>query len=732
VSRPLTGRVAVPISKNRVASFLVPPLLVGALLYQVLSDLQISVIHGPTLSILGLAFAVALTGGALAAVAPAPIRIAVLVFFTLLFVDVTFHLGGVFADLTPKTRERLNRDTRRIEDLKAIKIALDRYASEVGPLPAPREYGEEVGTPSWWGGWWDVSSDAGFLDFLVEDGILEAVPRDPANVAARDGGPRGGQQYVYFLVPADYDYEGGACDPSRWHYLIAATDLEEEPSRPPRRFEGSGCDCLWRDAPGYFKHHFDYVLCGSFETTPEARQLAANRRTARVAEFAERERAKAAAALARIEAEKVKHFIPKDRQRIDDLVAIRSALEEYLRKVGPLPMPTEYGEAERSEGTGFWSHYWDVSSEDGNSDGRPFLDFLREEGILRKVPVDPDNLRGERGDPRGGRQYVYFLLPPGSDYAGGPASAASDRWHYLLAVTDLESEPARPPMNFQGSGCADLWKNAPNYFQAQFDYILCGSFKATPEARAQATAARARSAAEREIKERQRIEAAEARRIAEEAERVTAEAATRTMELRKLQPKDQERVDDLHRIQQALESYIATAGALPTPASYGEAESFATPGFWYRYWDVSAEDGDGDGRPFLPFLLDSHVMEAIPVDPDNIAPEDGDPRGGRQYVYFLLPPGSEYAGGPISAAPGRWHYMLAITDLESEVSRPPDNFSDSGCGDLWRDSPNFFQAHFDYILCGNFDVPPANALPDAPTDEEAPPANREKDPDADR
>jgi hypothetical protein len=715
----------VRIPKDRITSFLVPPLLVGTLLYQVLSDLQISVIHGPTLSVLALAIGVALAGGALAALAPAPIRIAVLALFTLLFLDVTFHLGGAFADLTPKMRERLDRDTRRIEDLKAIQVALDRYASEVGPLPMPAEYREGVGTPSWWGGWWDVSSDSGFLDFLVEDGILEEVPRDPANVAARDGGPRGGQQYVYFLVPAEYDYAGGACEPSRWHYLIAATDLEEEPSRPPRRFEGSGCECLWRDAPDFFEHHFDYILCGSFETTPEALEFAANRRVARAAEIAAREKAEAAAAIARIEAEKLKHFIPKDQQRIADLVAIRNAFEEYLRKVGPLPRPSEYGEAERSEGTSFWHRYWDVSSEDGDGDGRPFLDFLFDGGIMRKVPLDPDNIRGERGDPRGGKQYVYFLLPPGSDYAGGPANAGSDRWHYLLAITDLESEPARPPMNFQGSGCAELWKNAPNFFQDHFDYVLCGSFKATPEARARAADARARIEAERDTKARERIQAADARRIA-------AETARRATELRKLIPKDQRRVDDLHRIREALEAYIATTGPLPPPVSYGEAESSPTPGFWHRYWDLSAEDGDGDGRPFLQFLLDSNVMEAVPVDPDNIAPESGDPRGGRQYVYFLLPPGSDYAGGPASAAPGRWHYMLAITDLESELSRPPQNFAGSGCEDLWRDASNFFQAHFDYVLCGNFDVPPLDELPEPSSDQEAPPVNREKEADADR
>jgi hypothetical protein len=46
--------------------------------------------------------------------------------------------------------------------------------------------------------------------------------------------------------------------------------------------------------------------------------------------------------------------------------------------------------------------------------------------------------------------------------------------------------------------------------------------------------------------------------------------------------------------------------------------------------------------------------------------------------------------------------MLGITDLRSEVTRPPANIKGSGCECLWRDQPNFFQSQFDYVLCGTF------------------------------
>jgi hypothetical protein len=659
--------------KSKVASFLVPLLTALVLLYQVLSNLRIAVTYGPALLIIGVTLAVAAGAGALAALGPQIVRVGVLAACVLLFLDVTFHLPGIFRHLRPEGRRVATRDERRIDDLKRIKAALDRYVAEIGPLPLPNEYGEGTGPETFWGTWWDVSSQDGnhnglpFLDFLVEGGILPAVPVDPENTGAADGDPRGGRQYVYFVVPPKYDYAGGACDsrPDRWHYLIGITDLEEETSRPPTRYRGSGCECLWKDQPNFFQQHFDYLLCGSFDAPDASRARGAGTLAKRAA----------ANRAAKQEAD-ARMFEPQDRRRVADILRIRQALQTYVATVGPLPAPSEYGEGETGSKPGFWQGSWDVSSEDGDHDGDPFLDFLADSGTMPSVPVDPENQPAADGDPRGGRQYVYFVAPSDERYEGG-SCAGKDEWVYLLGITDLRSEHTRPPAKIQGSGCDCLWRNQPGFFQQQFDYVVCGKFQATPEARARAAQTREKQAA---------------------AARIRKQAAA----LRDYGAQDRRRVADLLRIKQGLQAYLAKVGPLPSPADYGEGETGSKAGFWQGSWDVSSQDGDGDGKPFLDFLSESGTMDSVPLDPDNQGAPDGDPRGGRQYVYFVVPPTETYTGGSCGASKGEWVYLLGITDLRSELTRPPANLAGSGCDCLWRDRPNFFQQHFDYVTCGTF------------------------------
>jgi hypothetical protein len=274
---------------GKLAAFLVPVLATVALLYQVLADLQVALTHDATLLVTGIVLAGAVVAGALAALGPPVVRVAVLAVTFVAFLDVTIRLSGVFERLTPGIRVFVARDEQRIAHLHQIQAALERYASQVGPLPTPIEYGEATGIQDYWLNWWDASAHDGdgdahpFLDFLVDDGILAAVPVDPVNERARDADARGGKQYVYFVVPAGYDYAGGVCaeQKNRWMYMLAITDLEYEKDRPPSRFGGSGCECLWRDQPNFFQHQFDYVLCGSFDGSPEARARAAQRRGGR-------------------------------------------------------------------------------------------------------------------------------------------------------------------------------------------------------------------------------------------------------------------------------------------------------------------------------------------------------------------------------------------------------------------------------------------------------------------
>lgn len=263
---------------GKLATFFVPVFAAMALLYQVLADLQVALTHHATLQVIGVTLGLAVAAGLVAAMGPPVLRVSVLAATAVIFLDVTFRLSGVFDRLTPGIRVLVARDELRITHLHQIKAALERYASEVGPLPRPDQYGEATGLPTFWLDWWDASAHDGdgdgrfFLDFLVEDGILGDVPLDPVNERSSDGDPRGGTQYVYFVVPPDYDYEGGTCDPqpARSTYLLGITDLEYDTERPPVRFTGSGCACLWRDRPDFFQQHFDYVLCGTFDATPVA------------------------------------------------------------------------------------------------------------------------------------------------------------------------------------------------------------------------------------------------------------------------------------------------------------------------------------------------------------------------------------------------------------------------------------------------------------------------------
>ncbi|MFL6244705.1 MAG: hypothetical protein ACJ74H_01675 [Thermoanaerobaculia bacterium] len=646
-------------AKQRLACFLVPVVTAMVLLYQVLTDLRIAVLHDATLLIIGVTLAIAVAAGVIAALGPAVVRVAVLTLCALVFLDVTFRLPGLFERLQPQGRKQVTRDEQRIADIHKIKAALDQYLAQVGPLPSPADYGEATGLKTFWQDWWDTSSQDGdgdklpFLDFLVDSGILASVPVDPVNKGSADDDPRGGQQYVYFVVPPDHQYGGGTCDasPNRWHYMIAITDLEQEPRRSPKMFPGSGCSCLWKDLPDYFQKHFDYILCGSFERTGAA--LAAQEK-----------------ALART-------YLAQDERRVADLLSIQQGLQKYIREVGLLPTPAEYGEAEPSKQKGFWKGYWDISSADGNGDGNLFLDFLVDSGTMPSVPVDPENLGTPDGDPRGGRQYVYYVIPPEVKYEGGSCGTASGKWVYMLGITDLRSQVTRTPTRIAGSGCDCLWRNKPNWFQRHFDYVVCGTFEVTPKVRARATAMRQKHTA-----------AALARKHAQAVRVYGAQ--------------DQRRIADLQRIEEGLKTYLKKVGPLPKPGEYGEAERSSQPVFWKRYWDVSSEDGDGDGRPFLDFLVESGTMPAVPVDPVNERGKDGDPRDGRQYVYYVAAPGEKYGGGTCGSRSNEWVYMLGITDLQSELTRPPTTIRGSGCECLWRDQPNFFQKHFDYVTCGTF------------------------------
>ena len=259
---------------KQVGAFLVPILAVAALLYQGLVGLRITLTQPDSLIVLGAGLAIGVVAGLLAAVGGDWTRVLVLGATTVLLVDMTVHPSRLFDAMTPLHRLAPQRDADRVVELQRIRDALEAYIRDVGPLPSPAAYGEGTGPETFWAGWWDVSSTDGdgdgryFLDFLEEHGG-SGVPLDPLNVAPDPTDPRSGTQYVYFVVPPGYGYQGGVCPAwkDRSVYLLAISAFETAQPSIPETGRASSCDCLWRDKPGFFAEYFDYMLCGTFSAS---------------------------------------------------------------------------------------------------------------------------------------------------------------------------------------------------------------------------------------------------------------------------------------------------------------------------------------------------------------------------------------------------------------------------------------------------------------------------------
>lgn len=160
----------------------------------------------------------------------------------------------------------------------------------------------------------------------------------------------------------------------------------------------------------------------------------------------------------------------RDARRISEIQQIQKGIELYISKYGTLPSPSSYGRSNVSPG--YWDGWWDLST---NNAGSGFLNFLVADGILPKPPSDPLNIPvGYNGQPiKNNPAYFYFNVSSGYMYQGGACNSSLNT--YLIGATKLETRATGSPV-VAGSGCDCLWKNSPNWYQNEFDYILCGQY----------------------------------------------------------------------------------------------------------------------------------------------------------------------------------------------------------------------------------------------------------------
>lgn len=106
------------------------------------------------------------------------------------------------------SRRASARDAQRIEDVRRIRDAIERYHAERGVYPPARA---DAGRDEW-----DVSHEGGFLGELVEGGYLERVPLDPIDDAVH--------HYAY-AVYAEGEYE---CVGVGSFYVLGVATFETE------------------------------------------------------------------------------------------------------------------------------------------------------------------------------------------------------------------------------------------------------------------------------------------------------------------------------------------------------------------------------------------------------------------------------------------------------------------------------------------------------------------------
>ena len=131
----------------------------------------------------------------------------------------------------------------------------------------------------------------------------------------------------------------------------------------------------------------------------------------------------------------------RDARRLSDMHQIRIALDMYYNNNND-NYPNE------NSSNGSWEHSYE--------DGGDFIDFLKDQGYMSKVPVDPVNTSAS------GQYYSYYL------YSAGSNGCDSSRGEFfVLGARDMETSGRPHP---QSSG----WRCPGRNWQGEFDWVIGG------------------------------------------------------------------------------------------------------------------------------------------------------------------------------------------------------------------------------------------------------------------
>lgn len=164
--------------------------------------------------------------------------------FTLIEVIVVASILAILAGaLIPRVTNHMaeSRDARRLNDIQAVRAAIEQYFADHQRYPAGK-------ANSSYGGW-DVSNDGDFIPELVQDGYLPEPARDPGDDDLH--------YYAYYL----YDKGTAGCESTGKFYVLGVKAYETSEYATQRK---GFLRCASRD----WSTELDYVTGGGTSLKP--------------------------------------------------------------------------------------------------------------------------------------------------------------------------------------------------------------------------------------------------------------------------------------------------------------------------------------------------------------------------------------------------------------------------------------------------------------------------------